>query len=407
MRLKLAAAAPVIPWSDLVHDAAPNGRVADTRVTSRKRATAPVGVEKATFVNAIFAAAQSATGPGQPVGEPFVPGRPMGYLAPPGTDPEADVAHWVSRTSAGEPYDDASAQEIVEMLVRFHSAYYIPPARRPTPLLLASGFTDDLFPADHVLRWAARARKRDPEAPLSLLLGDFGHQRAANKQRERDRLVGGIDSWFARHLLDEDRGRRRGVAAYVGTCPRDAKPRGPLGGPTFGKLSRGRLTYRAADGGTVSSDGGDPAVGAAIDPVTGGGDHCAETTAEEAPGTSRHRLASAGRRAFTVIGSPRLRAEVDVTGARPIDSQLAGRLWDVDPDTGKQILVTRGVLRPRGGRERWFLYPGSWRVEPGHRLELELLGRDAPFHRPSNDSFEIAISGLRVTLPTRERRPQG
>jgi dienelactone hydrolase len=406
-RLRLAAAAPVIPWSDLIHAAAPNGRVSDTRVTSREQATSPVGVEKATFVNAIFVAAQNATGPGQPVGEPFVPGRPMGYLAPPGSDPEADVAHWVSRTSAGEPYDDASAQEIVEMLVRFHSAYYIPPARRRTPLLIASGFTDDLFPADHALRWGARARKRDPQSQLSLLLGDFGHQRADNKQIERDRLVSTIDSWFARHLLGEDRGRRGGVVAYVGTCPKSAEPLGPLTGPSFGKLSRGRLAYEAPDGGTVDSDGGDPSVGAAIDPVTGGGDHCAKTSAEEAPGTARHQIATAGARGLTMIGSPRLRAGLEITGARPIDSQLAGRLWDVDPETGEQILVTRGVLRPRGGRERWYLYPASWRVEPGHRLELELLGQDAPFHRPSNDSFEIAISDLRVTLPTRQRRPDG
>jgi dienelactone hydrolase len=406
-QLRLAAAAPVIPWSDLIHAAAPNGRVSDTRVTSRAQATSPVGVEKATFVNAIFVAAQNATGPGQPVGEPFVPGRPMGYLAPPGSDPEADVAHWVSRTSAGEPYDDASAQEIVEMLVRFHSAYYIPPARRPTPLLIASGFTDDLFPVDHALRWAARARKRDPGAPLSLLLGDFGHQRADNKQVERDRLVSTIDSWFARHLLGEDRGRRGGVVAYVGTCPKAAEPLGPLTGPSFGKLSRGRLVYEAPDGGTVDSDGGDPSVGTAIDPVTGGGDHCAKTSAEEAPGTARHEIATAGARGLTLIGSPRLRAGLEITGARAIDSQLAGRLWDVDPETGEQILVTRGVLRPQAARERWFLYPASWRVEPGHRLELELLGQDPPFHRPSNDSFEIAISDLRVTLPSRQRRPDG
>ncbi len=176
------------------------------------------------------------------------------------------------------------------------------------------------------------------------------------------------------------------------------------GGPSA-ELSRGRVTYEANDGGTVSSDGGDPAVGAAIDPVTGGGDHCAKTTAGEAPGTARHVVAEAGERGLTLIGSPRLRADLEVSGARPVDAQLAGRLWDVDPETGEQVLVTRGVLRPSGERERWFLYPASWRVEPGHLLELELLGQDPPFHRPSNDSFEIAISKLRVTLPTRERRP--
>ena len=77
--LRIAAAAPVIPWTDLVYAAAPNGRVFSHAITPRSLATSPVGVEKATVVNAIFAAAQFATGPGQPVGEPFVPGRPMGY----------------------------------------------------------------------------------------------------------------------------------------------------------------------------------------------------------------------------------------------------------------------------------------------------------------------------------------
>ena len=124
-RLQVAAAAPVIPWSDLVSAAAPNGRVKANGITSRREAQTPVGVEKASFVNAIAAAAQFATGPGQPVGEPFVPGRPMGYLAPAGTDPQADVLSWVARTNAGEPYADPAAQAIVRLLTRYHSPYYL------------------------------------------------------------------------------------------------------------------------------------------------------------------------------------------------------------------------------------------------------------------------------------------
>ncbi|MGI8462319.1 MAG: S15 peptidase family protein [Solirubrobacterales bacterium] len=405
--LELSAAAPVIPWTDLVHAAAPNGRVSDTKVTSRETATDPVGVEKATVVNAIFAAAQFAIGPGQPVGEPFVPGRPMGYLAPTGTDPESDVTEWVARTSRGEPYDDAQVTGIVERLVRFHSSYYVKPHPDPTPLMLASGFTDDLFPVDHVLRFANRARKRDPRAPLSLLLGDFGHQRASNKQIERERLISAIDAWFARHLLGEKRGRRGGVVAYVGSCPRLAEPLGPLIAPTFGRLSRGRLLFVAAEPGTASSSGGDPEVGLAIDPATGGGDHCAKTEAAEAPGTIRHTLAEPQKRAFTLIGSPKLRAKLAIDGAPPNNTQLAARLWDVDAATGEQVLVTRGVLRPNGGKETWWLNPASWRFEPGHRAELELLGNDAPFQRPSNSSFETEVAELRVNLPTRERRPGG
>src|SRR3954451_12492306 len=116
--LSIAAAAPVIPWTDLIYAIAPNGRTVTYAVTPKEQDASPVGVFKETFANGIFVAAQSAAGPGQPVGEPFVQGRPMGYLAPPGSDPDADVAGWVSRADQGEPYDDDSAHATVDTLER-------------------------------------------------------------------------------------------------------------------------------------------------------------------------------------------------------------------------------------------------------------------------------------------------
>jgi dienelactone hydrolase len=101
--LRLAAAAPVIPWTNLVYAIAPNGRTRATAETPRTDDTAPVGVFKTSIANAIFAATTTAIGPGQPVGEPFVPGRQIGFLAPPGVDPQADVASWVARADAGSP----------------------------------------------------------------------------------------------------------------------------------------------------------------------------------------------------------------------------------------------------------------------------------------------------------------
>lgn len=399
-RLRLAASAPVIPWSDLVTAAAPNGRVSATRVTGRRRATRPVGVVKATFVNAIFAAAQTATGPGQPVGEPFVPGRPMGYLSPPGTDFESDVTAWVARTDEGEPYTDPEARAIVRTLTDYHSAYYLPADRPPAPLLLASGFTDDLFPVDEVLRFANRTRRRHPGTPLGMLLGDFGHQRAANKPVERDDLVRSIRRWFADHLLGR-RTARRGVRAYVQTCPRDAEPIGPLRARTFAALSRRVLRRRLTERGTITSDGGDPAVGAAIDPVGGGGDGCVETDRSEAPGTIRIRLKREGARPFTLIGAPRVRATLDLGGAEPGVPQIAARLWDVAPGGERQRLVARGTYRPRQGRNAWQLHPGAWRFRRDHAAELELLGNDAPYARPSNGSFEIGVARLAAALPVR------
>jgi hypothetical protein len=48
----------------------------------------------------------------------------------------------------------------------------------------------------------------------------------------------------------------------------------------------------------------------------------------------------------------------------------------------------------------------GWRFRAAHRIRVELLGRDAPTYRPSNGSFTVDVSRLRVTLPSRERRPR-
>lgn len=399
--LKIAAAAPVIPWTDLVYAAAPNGRVSANGITTKRRATNPVGVEKATVVNAIFAAAQFATGPGQPVGEPFVPGRPMGFLAPPGADADADVGGWVARTSAGEPYTDAQAQQIVEQLTSYHSPYYVDPGRRPPPLFLGSGFTDDLFPVDEVLRYANRTRKLYPRLPVSLLLGDFGHQRAANKPAERARLLTGIHRWFDHYLRGEGRPPRDGVLAYAQTCPKDKPSLGPFRAGNFDRLTRRTLRFGFDPAQTILSDSGDPAVGRAIDPVAGGGDGCVETPSRKAPGTARYELAAPGGRPFTLIGAPKLKARLAIEGAGPGVAQIAARLWDVAPDGDSQRLVARGLYRPADGANRWQLHPGAWRFRRGHTAELELLGADPPYGRPSNGTFEIEVRDLRVRLAVR------
>ena len=401
--LRIAAAAPVIPWTDLVYAAAPNGRVFSHAITPRFLATSPVGVEKATIVNAIFAAAQTATGPGQPVGEPFVPGRPMGYLAPRGTDPEADVTEWVTRTSAGEPYDEPQAQAIVERLANYHSAYYVPPTRRPPPLLIASGFTDDLFPVDEVLRFANRTAKRWPELPLALRLGDIGHQRSSNEPRERDRLLGSIHAWLDHYLRDRGRAPRRGVTAFAQACPKEAVSKGPLRAASFARLARGELRLTSRPPQTISSAGGDPATGRAVDPVGGGGDGCVEVSSATAPGTAL-LTRPVFKRAATLIGAPTVIAELTVSGAAPENSQIAARLWDVGPAGDTQRLVTRGLYRPGpGGRQAWQLHPAAWRFMRGHTVKLELLGNDAPYSRPSNDTYEIEVERLKLRLPVRAR----
>ncbi|MDQ3936529.1 MAG: acetylxylan esterase, partial [Actinomycetota bacterium] len=239
--LRVAAAAPVIPWTDLVYAIAPNGGTLTYAVAPPGASAEPVGVLKSSFANAIFLAAEFAIGPGQPVGEPFVPGRPMGYLAPPGVDREADVAGWVARADAGEPYDDQASREIVEHLERYRSPYGIDSSSPPPPLFVASGFTDDLFPVDEVLRFVNRTRRDHPRTPISLLLGDFGHQRASNKPPERERLVEAIHGWFDRFLRGRGEAPREGVVALTQTCPREAPSAGPFAATRFEGLARGEV----------------------------------------------------------------------------------------------------------------------------------------------------------------------
>jgi predicted acyl esterase len=85
----------------------------------------------------------------------------------------------------------------------------------------------------------------------------------------------------------------------------------------------------------------------------------------------------------------------------PGSAQVAARLWDVLPGGESQRLIARGLYRPGNGLNTWELHPAAWRVQPGHAVELELLGNDAPYARPSNGSFEITVSDLRVALPAR------
>ena len=46
----------------------------------------------------------------------------------------------------------------------------------------------------------------------------------------------------------------------------------------------------------------------------------------------------------------------------------------------------------------------AYKFAGGHRIKLELLGRDSPTYRAANAAFSVTVSKLRVALPVRERR---
>jgi hypothetical protein len=313
------------------------------------------------------------------------------------------VTAWLGRATLGEPYSDPFARATVETLQRFHSAYHVPATRPPPPLLVASGFTDDLFPVDEALRFTNRMSRDFPRTPLSLLFFDFGHQRGTNKPPDRARLLRAIHGWFDRYVRGDGRRPRRGVTALTQTCPRDAPAGGPFRARTFGALARGEVRRSWRSPQTILPTSGDPRVGAAIDPVAGGGNGCAEVGAERQQGAATYDLPPAPGGGYTLLGAPTVIARLQVDGVREA-AQIAARLWDVDPARGTQTLVARGQYRPSGqGREVWELHANGWRFAPGHVPRLELLGSDVPFGRPANLPFSVEVTGLQLRLPVRDR----
>jgi hypothetical protein len=89
-------------------------------------------------------------------------------------------------------------------------------------------------------------------------------------------------------------------------------------------------------------------------------------------------------------------------------SQLAARLEDVNPSTGDETLVARGLYRPEVNsgvnptRQVFQLHPNGWKFEQGHVAKLELLPADQPYGRNSNGQGLLIVSNLELRLPVLE-----
>jgi fermentation-respiration switch protein FrsA (DUF1100 family) len=374
--LAIAAAWARWPWSDLADALVPNGRLGIDTYAS------PIGVEIQAYNDALYGAAALS-----------------GFIAPAGADPGADLTTWKQRLDRGEPYD-AAARAVMRELHTYHSAVGIPLGKPLTPLLIQSGWTDDLFPVGQGLRMYDLVRRSDRQAPVALQLGDLGHPRGANHPLDATAFDAQGLAFFNARLKRAGAAPAPGsVTAYTQTCPKTARRGGgPYRAASFAALARGTLAFRHRAAQHVTSSGGDAALAQKLSPLAL--DPCKPLRAEVARGTA---IATVRSRGFTLLGMTRVRARVSVSGH---DALLVGRLWDVDPAHGRQRLVDRGVVRLRSKRTLSFALNGNaYRFARGHRIELELVGRDGPTYRPANPAFSVTVRDLRVTLPTRERRP--
>jgi predicted acyl esterase len=376
--MTIAAAAPLIPWSDLAQALTPNGRTLDYRVDNPYGTRA--GVQKKSWEDLLYG-----------LGAAF-------YYAPSGADPEANLPAWHARISQGEPYDgDALLEAALDELTRHHSAYYIDDSVAPAPLFIYNSWTDDLFPGDEALRFWRKTHAHHPEAEIFVHLADsFGHPRAslAPSPQVNQR----VEDFFARYLKKEDVPPPPPFETFTQACG-GSTLQGPFAGADWDALRHGEVRLSEDEAHTFASTGGSAAAAAADDPIAGG--PCRTVPAMDDPGAAVHSFAPAAGAGYTLLGAPTVIADIDVSGSF---AQIVGRLWDVAPG-GTQSLVTHIIYRPRSdnlGPQVFELHPNGWHFAAGHVPKLELVGQSAPYGHPAVGTFTITVRNLELRLPVVE-----
>lgn len=379
--MAIAAAAPIVPWTDLAEALTPSGRTLDYRVENPYPRRA--GIQKQSWIGVLYGT-----------------GNTAGYYAPAGADPDADLPGWNARLSAGEPYDgDPLLEDALDEITSHHSAYYIDDSTPPAPLLIYNAWTDDLFPGDEALRFYARTRAKHPDAEIAVhLAAGFGHPRASLGGANFGLLITQIDEFFARNLLGAGVPPAPRVTTYTQGCPGVTTELGPFTANDWDALRPGEVRFASAEAQTFDQ-AGNPAVAAELDPVDGG--PCRTLPAVDDPTSANYTLPAATGDGYTLMGAPLVIADLAVSGNF---AQVGARLWDVAPD-GTQTLVTHHLYRPRSddaSPQVFQLHPNGWRFAAGHAPKLELLGQSAPYGRASAGAFTVTVTNLELRLPVLE-----
>ncbi|HET9185795.1 MAG TPA: CocE/NonD family hydrolase [Solirubrobacterales bacterium] len=382
--MELAAAVPQWPWSDLAYSLMPNGRTLDYVADAPYRGpdgNAPIGIEKASYVSGLYGT-----------------GLAESNYALPGADPEADLTAWYALINAGEPYDsNPLANSIVDELTAHHSSYYIDHSEPPAPLLIQSGWNDDLFPPDEAIRFYNRTRTQYPGNPISLYFMDDGHTRSQNKAADEEAFRARQNAWFDHYLKGSGAAPASSVEALTTTCGTPSE--GPYRAESWGGLAPGEIRFDSAPSQTIAPEAGDPSIGVTFDPIATG-EACATASGADQSGAATYRLPAAPSPGFTLIGSPTIVADISAPGGQ---SEIAARLLDVSPE-GSERLVARGLLRPGEGGTRFVfqLHPQAYRFAAGDVPKLELLPSDFPYARKSNAQLPVTVSNLELRLPVLE-----
>ncbi|MDX6635060.1 MAG: type transport system ATP-binding protein [Solirubrobacterales bacterium] len=396
LKMRIAAAYPRWPWSDLVSALIPNGHYLDGKVAGKEQSLRPYGVPISSFLNGLYL-----TGVLRGY---YCGGAPASF---PCADPEADITQDKAYIDAGPPLSE-EAVAALQGIYRNHGGYplrFLKGASTPAPLLIESGFTDELFPIEQALRVYSYLRSRNRKAPVALQLGDLGHSRGSNKPALNHFYNDQAARFFAAHLQGAKKGAPAPgqVTATLTTCPLTTPDIGPFKAIGWKALHPGAFSFGRTTSEEFTSAGGNPTVAREFDPVFGTTDACKTIPENTEPNAALYgRQVSDG---FALMGRTTVKAQISSTGQH---GQIVARLWDVSPE-GTQLLVDRGVYaltNGQSGRIAFQLHGNGYRFAKDHRVWLQLLGRDAPYYQVGNTPFTVRVSNLRATLPTLKRNPR-
>jgi hypothetical protein len=373
--ISLTAAWPRWLWSNGESIFTRNGRGAWSRT--------PVGVVAKQYASGIFTVAA------------------LGNTAPTGGDLSTDVTLWKKQLDAGATGEDT--QPTLNNAYNYHGVAGIAAGSTPAPLLLQSGWTDALFPVGQALAAYDALLKANIAAPVALQIGDLGHSPAANNPNEVAAFDRQGQAFFDAWVKGTGGSKPEpgAVTAYLMHCPAPSNT-GPeaLTASSFGALARGTLRFASPARLKITSTGGDAALAKALAPplLGGAGQQCKAQKVDR----KNHATVATVSPGVTLIGLPKVTGTVAAKGR---NGQLDARLWDLDPATHKQRLITRGAYRltdDQKGRFTFTLDGNGWRFVNGHRIVVELLGRDDPTYGPSPNAFSATLTKVKVSLPVRE-----
>ena len=324
-----------------------------------------------------------------------------GFVAPEGVGGiTADIRGWKAQLDRGTLGPEIEAT--LDLAYSLHGvagmtgARY--PAGGPAPLLMQSGWTDALFPVGHSIAAYEEIRSRDPQAPIALQFGDLGHAPAANNVADTVLHNAQGAAFLDARLRGIGTGPPPGlVTAITMRCPAGR------GGTAYHAPSLDALTQRTIRFGrrravTITHRGASDRLAAELNPL---GSRASPCTLRSPDRSNRRNTFSTRTRGITLLGRPVITGRARVFGRY---GQVIARLWDLDPRTNRQRLITRGAyrfLRNQRGRFRFVLDGNGWRFERGHRIVVELVGRDEPTYDAAPEPFRATLSRLRVALPAR------